>query len=234
MNKVISGLLLFAISWAANAIPVVLVTHEVTSNNSGAIVTNLITDGSHVSGIAPASTATWDWDGSTLTGTGFYGATSALGGSPYTLTLVSDQVTDLVIATGGTPGGIASASSYTCVEGTFLPSVGFSGCGGYSFGSNFIDESTTIWSGTSVSQTLGGDDVFFGPIRTLVTFDYGLDGIAGVDGLTAGDLIVIGNGIAVGAPGGEAMTFQVVPIPAAVWLFGSALGLLGWSRRKAA
>jgi hypothetical protein len=28
-------------------------------------------------------------------------------------------------------------------------------------------------------------------------------------------------------------TYSVVPVPAAVWLFGSALGLLGWMRRKA-
>lgn len=26
--------------------------------------------------------------------------------------------------------------------------------------------------------------------------------------------------------------YQVVPVPAAVWLFGSALGLLGWARRR--
>ena len=28
--------------------------------------------------------------------------------------------------------------------------------------------------------------------------------------------------------------FTAVPVPAAVWLFGSALGVLGWMRRKAA
>jgi hypothetical protein len=31
-----------------------------------------------------------------------------------------------------------------------------------------------------------------------------------------------------------AMEVHVVPVPAAVWLFGSALGLMGWVRRKAA
>ena len=28
------------------------------------------------------------------------------------------------------------------------------------------------------------------------------------------------------------LSYSVVPIPAAVWLFGSSLGLLGWLRRK--
>jgi len=236
MKKAIIAVVLFAVSWAANAVPVVLVSHEWTSDSDiNTTVLPYITDGSHVSDIAPASTVTWDWDGSTLTGTGFYGATLALGGSPFGRTLWSDQVTDLVIATGGTPGGIASASSYTCVEGDFLPPLGVSGCGGYTFGANFIDESTTIWSGTSVSQTLGGDDVSSGAaIRSIAVFDFGLDGITGIDGLTSGDLIIIGNGIAVGTVGGQAMTFQVqvVPIPAAAWLFGSALGLLGWSHRR--
>ncbi len=30
------------------------------------------------------------------------------------------------------------------------------------------------------------------------------------------------------------VTYNVIPVPAAVWLFGSALGLLGWLRRKTA
>jgi hypothetical protein len=36
--------------------------------------------------------------------------------------------------------------------------------------------------------------------------------------------------------GGEAMKFSVnvIPVPAAVWLFGSALGMLGWMRRRTA
>jgi hypothetical protein len=33
-------------------------------------------------------------------------------------------------------------------------------------------------------------------------------------------------------PSSDTLTVNIVPIPAAVWLFGSALGLLGWTRRK--
>ncbi|MCK6371213.1 MAG: PEP-CTERM sorting domain-containing protein, partial [Gammaproteobacteria bacterium] len=32
----------------------------------------------------------------------------------------------------------------------------------------------------------------------------------------------------------SALEVQVVPVPAAVWMFGSALGLLGWVRRRSA
>jgi hypothetical protein len=33
---------------------------------------------------------------------------------------------------------------------------------------------------------------------------------------------------------GEITSLQLVPVPAAIWLFGSALGLLGWTRRMRA
>ena len=35
-----------------------------------------------------------------------------------------------------------------------------------------------------------------------------------------------------GAAGGYVYTITVVPVPAAAWLFGSALALLGWLKRR--
>jgi hypothetical protein len=60
--------------------------------------------------------------------------------------------------------------------------------------------------------------------------------ISGASTTTPGAIFSIGNGLPLGVPntGGEAMKFQVVPVPATAWLFGSALGLLGWARRRAA
>jgi len=34
------------------------------------------------------------------------------------------------------------------------------------------------------------------------------------------------------APGIDNVQLNAIPIPAAVWLFGSGLGLLGWMRRR--
>lgn len=50
--------------------------------------------------------------------------------------------------------------------------------------------------------------------------------------LITGDFLPGGNG---GAPRFDDafLVERVVPVPAAVWLFGSALGMLGWMRRKA-
>jgi len=230
MKKVLFAVALFAVSAAANAVQVLLLTHNQTSG-SGAVST-LITDGSHIQG-QPASTAIFDWDGTTLSSTGLYSAVGSLGSSPYSPTILNDQVTDLTITPG--TASTAGTTAYACVEGTFLHGVGADGCGGYTLGVNFLDDSTTVWSGLSVSQTIGGDDVASAGPRTVSAYAFNTVSVTGT-GMGAGDLVKIGNGITVGVAGlgGELMTFQVVPVPAAAWLFGSALGLLGWARRRVA
>jgi hypothetical protein len=80
-----------------------LVSHHQTST-SGTIST-LITDGSHISGIGGASTAVWNWDGTTLSSTGLYSAVIAVGSSPFTTTVLSDQITDLTIDTSTNSAG---------------------------------------------------------------------------------------------------------------------------------
>jgi len=226
MKKLALALTLFAVTQVANAVNVALVVYRQANNSS---VDALITDGSHVQG-QPATTATFDWDGTTLTSTGLFSAVSAFGASPYGPTIINDQILDLMIDTSTST---ASATSYLCNEGSFLSSVNFSGCGGYSFGANFVDESTTTYSGTSVSQTIGGDDVSLGSPRDISAFDFQL---MKWDGST----LVIGNGLPL-IPGGGGVQLcfgsveancQVVPVPAAAWLFGSALGILGWTRRR--
>jgi hypothetical protein len=229
MKKVILAFALFTVSWAANAISVQLVRHNQTSG-SGAIST-LINDGSQVNNPAGPSTAVWDWDGTTLSSTGVYSAVSSIGSSSFSSSVLGDLITDLSIDTSTST---ATATSYACSEGNFLATVGASGCGGYNLGTNFANESTTVWGpGLAISQTLGGDDVVTATIRDITSYDFGL---VSFDGTT----LIIGNGIPLGSTGtvfggGEEMVFEVaVPVPAAAWLFGSALGLLGWARRRAA
>jgi hypothetical protein len=59
-----------------------------------------------------------------------------------------------------------------------------------------------------------------GPAVKNITYDAGLQRIS-CGTLTTADLVITG-------------TAPVIPVPAAVWLFGSALGLLGVARRKMA
>jgi len=254
MKRVILAFFLGAISTVSQAVTVHLSSHNQTAGSG--TISSLIFDGTHTEG-QPASTAVWNWDGTTLSSTGLYSTVVSIGSRTTSATILNDQIVNLSIS-----GGTASAASYACVEGTFMAVVGANGCGGYTLGVNTVDESTTVWSGTSVSQTIGGDDVLTGAARSISAYDFGFFSFTVVNAYSeefGGNLdwatLVIGNGIALGSQGGEWMCFykiyalsdgpdipscdeaielasQAVPIPAAFWLFGSALGLLGWARRK--
>lgn len=108
-------------------------------------------------------------------------------------------------------------------------------CGpGMQYGGNYVGRggplenfgppiALTDWTGASNFNAYG--DILDGP---------------GFAGLVTGNAAVINtltswNGFVALAADGEynlALGAQVVPVPAAAWLFGSALGLLGWVRRR--
>jgi hypothetical protein len=68
-----------------------------------------------------------------------------------------------------------------------------------------------IFGGTSDVPTVLTDSTLFGELLFM-----GMNSAGGTF-----DLLLTSDG-----------GFSAVPIPAAVWLFGSALGLLGWIRRR--
>lgn len=96
-----------------------------------------------------------------------------------------------------------------------------------------------------VSLACGGSGV-------LGTGNVGGDGYGGGIYLLSAELaggsylldFIAGDGVIGGVPGGtgnfnssydvQLQFSPIVPIPPAVWLFGSALGVMGWLRRKAA
>jgi hypothetical protein len=170
------------------------------------------------------STATWSYDTLTgvVSGNGLYIARSQINPLPSSH-LFTRTISNLAV--GG--GNAATAASYSCVDGAFGPSVGAHLCGNYNFGGNFVNDSTLVYGpGTSFSRTIGGDDAAVGTPQNLSQYD----------GMTAdwdGTTLFVSNYDF--DTGGYNMTFvEAVPIPAAAWLFSSALGLLSWIRHKRA
>jgi hypothetical protein len=188
-----------------------------------------------------SSTATFSYDDVTglLSQTG--GTFNARFNIAPTTTLFRHSITGLVIGNGGA----ASATSYSCTEGNFGGSVGASLCGNYNFGVNFTNESSVTWGpGTASAKTVGGDDKSFGPQQDISAYSYFTTvswiGTSLVLSNASCNPYAPGNasGCATtgGANTGYTWTLNAgpnVPVPAAVWLFGSALGLLGAARRRA-
>ncbi|MGI9342471.1 MAG: VPLPA-CTERM sorting domain-containing protein [Gammaproteobacteria bacterium] len=177
----------------------------------------------NLAAVTTASTATWTVDTATgvVTGNGQYSGLYQI--SPVTQ-LFTQAINDLSIG-----GGLAAgATQYACIDGNFGPAIGAGLCGNYNFGGNFVNESTVSYGpGTAFSRTIGGDDVAFTPQESLLLYD-GMT--TTISGITPGSTVTVSN--IVPFTQGYDFTFTVVPVPAAVWLFGSALGALGWARRR--
>jgi hypothetical protein len=182
------------------------------------------------------STATWVFDTET-------GVASMTSGTYVGMMWASRNPSSHVFThtmTYGSIGGslAATAATWSCSDGTFLSSS--SVCGGYSFGDNYIDESAYTPTATGGTVIIGGDDYFhdpstYWPLRGSgpQTLNNQYDSLmtSAVSGAGAGfqrwQLI---NGVF----GGYRFNFDVavVPVPPAIYLFGSALSLMGVLRRK--
>jgi len=125
-----------------------------------------------------------------------------------------------------TGAGAWSGSGFSCVEGQFGGIVGANLCGNYTFGTNALDDSSVDYGTVPGTRILNPDDVSIGVQQQ------GTDFASTTASFGGGSLIMetaLWNGSpGTAASGGIQMTFttSAVPVPAAVWLFGSALGLL--------
>ena len=235
-NKSILGVAVAAslggISTADAAVHIVKLHEVLQYSNNGVL-------GSPQSFIT-SSSATWSYDDVTSLVTQTGGTFNARGTTSPTSTLYRILITGLVMGSGGP----ASASTFSCVEGNFGAGVGASICGNYTFGENFINESTISWGpGTAVSRTLGGDDSAVGAPASIASLD-GMNTIA-----WSATTLILTNKTCTQActtlpagsyNSGQQWTFiwpipvPPIPVPPAAWLFGSALGVMGWLRRKVA
>jgi hypothetical protein len=212
------------------------VTDDAAAAAYGATLTQIQTysnSGSSTLNFSSSNGLSWSYDDVTQLMTQTGGWLNARATTAPTSTLFRHIVTGLVIGNGGA----SSASSFSCVEGNFGGGVGASICGNYNFGANFTNESFTSWGpGTATSRTLGGDDSIIGAQQSVTSQLSGFSTVSWI-----GTTLILSNASCAGPcstlpPGnynvGFTYTFSAVPVPAAVWLFGSALGVMGVMRRK--
>jgi hypothetical protein len=183
-------------------------------------------NGANIATVWQLGNETWDLNTST-------GVATQTSGTWSGYTSVAGAVLSTLSMTDGVlSSGAAAATSWSCAEGTFGTTVSkfskFHICGNYSFGADLKNNSTYNPTATGATVTLGGDDMVLGAPQTLANqfSAMTLTNLGGGNWLlsnTANDTV-----------NGYNFSFNVVPVPAAVWLFGSALGLMGLARRRAA
>ncbi len=138
------------------AIQAVTLAEYKTFSNNGASNANI-----------SSSTATWEYDtvSGLITQTG--GTLNARLNTTPATTLFRHTATGLVIGAGGS----ASATTFNCIEGNFGGAVGANLCGNYTFGANYEDESTVVYSGSTVTRVLGGDDASSGLPQSVADYN---------------------------------------------------------------
>ena len=243
MRNAISLLILLAVSNLAGAVELTLVADNTRSSSGtlsyqkwatcarylGRLPRASVTTNSWTLANQTGSTATWDWDGTTLTATGMFQTTSHLSSNPNGSAVISDKTVDLVINTG------TSTTTATQLQLYRRQLPGQRRC---QWLSEYLDRhqfqqraalpcTTLAVTPTCVQRTLGGDDTSTGNPRGLMSIAggggcdptdgaYNLWTIVTDDTATGGQLI-LSNGIDLAAAGTHYMTFQaVVPAAAAV------------------
>jgi hypothetical protein len=207
------------------------------------------------------SNATWTWDGTALASAGLFWTTSHINSNPLGSPVLSDRVVDLVIApTSHTVTAtnyrcvegtfILTVGAHGCAGVTLGSNAAYNSSVTYNVGGN----------ANCVNRTIAGDDLYNGPPRGLVTAGAtgGCDAVFGAfdlftvaaSGLNLGDTVILsetaslaqinackalgsGSAACVAIRNETWLEFQVVPVPAALWLLGSALGVLGFLKRRA-
>jgi len=138
--------------------------------------------------------------------------------------LFTHELTDAVFDIGNET---VSMSSFRCIEGTLGPTVLNFICAGTDYGSNGINETTVDYDTIPGTRIIGGDDTDLEfehlPMEQAAQYTPSFAQFSGTELiLETADWNFYGM----------SMTFTVVPVPPAIWLFGSALGFLGWVKRK--
>ncbi len=142
-------------------------------------------------------------DGSGLSGNSFFGA----GASGFTFTF-----------SAGVLGSLPTHVGIVWTDGAIINEVTFE-----AFDSNNDSLGTIVAPGLGDNSFQGGteEDRFFGVIDPL-----------GISAIRIFNSAMSGGGSGIEADHLQYGRLAVVPVPAAVWLFGSALVGLGWIRRK--
>ncbi len=127
-----------------------------------------------------ASPATWDWNGTTMTGTGLLWTTAFNGSNAIGTAVLSFRASNLAITPSTTT---STATTFNCYEGTFLGTVNVNGCSNVDMGVNGLFESPVLaynigGSANCIDRALNGnpqdppnpaDDVPLGEVRGVAT-----------------------------------------------------------------